>query len=176
MRFELDGFDFLNKLGDKFELGDFGKPLLNDWQPVKGKYYPKINADVIPDITTWQTDLLALNQKAYAVLKDTLASLGEFLPVEVESETYYLFNVLTRLADDVIDSEKSEFETHQDEVVGFRTLHFLEQNIPQDFLLFCVKHDYAYNIYCDDRFKQLVTESELSGLYFNPVLIDPYFT
>ena len=176
MRFELDNYDFLDKLGEIFELSDFGKPMQQQWQPVKGKFYPKAGGiTAAPDISTWQTDLLVLNQKAYDCLKKTLQPFGELLPVEVESDTCYLFNVLTRLEDDVIDTESSEYEYYEEEAVGFRVLNFNEKNIPEDKLLFCVRNDFAYNIYCDDRFKNLIDEKGLCGLYFNTTLIDPYF-
>lgn len=178
MYFALDTYDFLNKLGEEFELSDFGKPMSHAWQPVEGKFYPKVgNATKIPDITTWQTDLLILNQKACDILRDTLQSLGELLPVEVGSDTYYLFNVLERLADDVIDMANSEYEYHatEEKPVGFKVLNFNVNNIPQDKLLFCVQNDFAYNIYCDDKLKNIVNENDLGGLFFNTTLIDPYF-
>ena len=176
MNFDLDGYDFLNKLGDELELSDFGKPLQHIWQPVIGRFTPKSSvARTAPDISTWQTDLLIINQKAYGLLKDTFEAYGELLPVEIDSETHYLFNVLTRLPDEVIDTEKSEYEYYEEEPVGFKTLFFVEKNIPGDTLLFCMQNNFAYNIYCDDRFKNMVNDNGLGGLIFNPVLIDPYF-
>lgn len=178
MVFELDGYDFLNKLGDEFELSDFGKPMLHAWKTVKGKFNPKAaGATKIPDITIWQTDLLVLNQKAYDLLKDNISSLGEFLPIEVGSDTYYLFNMLERLSDDVIDTNKSEYEYHatEEKPVGFKSLYFDENNIPQEKWIFCIQNDFAYNAYCDERLKNLIEENSLSGLYFNTTLIEPYF-
>jgi len=177
MKFELDAFDFLDKLGEKYELSDLGKPIEHDWLPIKGVFQRRIGTDVIPDITTWQTNFLVLNQKAYDALKETLEALGELLPLEVESATYYLFNPLVRLADEVIDMEKSEYEYHNTEEVpvGFKVLNFNADNVPQDKLLFCVQNEFAYNIYCDDRFKDIVSEKGLHGLVFNTTLIEPYF-
>lgn len=175
MRFQLDNFDFLDKLGEEFELSDLGKPIQHAWQPVKGKFYPGVAARTMPDISTWEADMLILNQKAYGHLSELLQPYGELLPVEVESETYYLLNVLARLPENVIDTEKSEYEYHEEEPVGFRTLKFNEKNIPEDQLLFCVQSNFAYNLYCGDRFKNLISENGLCGLYFNTTLIDPYF-
>jgi len=106
-----------------------------------------------------------------------LQSIGELLPVEVGSDTYYLFNVLERLADDVIDMANSDYEYHatEEKPVGFKVLNFNVNNIPQDKLLFCVQNDFAYNIYCDDKLKNIVNENDLGGLFFNTTLIDPYF-
>lgn len=176
MNFELDAYDFLDKLGEDFELSDFGKPMQDKWQVVKGKFYPKLGgATTAPDITTWSTDLLVLNQKSYDILKDTLEAYGELLPILVEDNTYYLLNVLTRLPDEVIDSEKSEYEYYDEEEVGFKVLNFDEKNIPEEKLIFCVQNNFAYNIYCDDRFKNIIADNGLGGLYFNTTLIDPYF-
>ena len=177
MEFKLDGFDFLNKLGEKYELSDLGKPIQHDWQPITGKFYPRVNATKDPDITTWQTNFLVLNQKAYDALKVTLEPLGELLPLEVESGSFYLFNPLVRLPDDAIDLETSEYEYHQteEEPVGFKVLNFNAINIPEDKPLFCMQNDFAYNLYCDERFKKMVEENWLSGLVFNSTLIDPYF-
>jgi hypothetical protein len=136
-----------------------------------------VNARELPDVTTWQTHFLVLNQKAHDALKAILEPLGELLPLEVESGDYYLFNPLARLPEDVIDLERSEYEYHatEEEPVGFKVLYFNGDNIPQDKPLFCVQSDFAYNLYCDDRFKGLVGENELGGLVFNTTLIDPYF-
>jgi hypothetical protein len=176
LHFELDGFDFLDKLGEQFELSDFGKPMQDAWVPIKGKFIVKAqSAREIPDISTWQTDLLILNQKAYDRLKDLLQSCGELLPVEVESDTFYLFNMLERLPDSIIDMNNSEYEYYEEEPVGFRILNFDANSVPQDKLLFGVQSDFAYNLYCDDRFIDLLDEKELGGLYFNTTLIDPYF-
>lgn len=178
MYFELDAYDFLDKLGEEFELSDFGKPMLHAWQPVKGKFYPKVgNATKSPDITTWKTDFLVLNQKACDILKDTLELIGELLPVEVASDTYYLFNALERLSDDVIDMDNSKYEYHatEEKPVGFSVLKFNTNKIPQDKSIFCVQNDFAYNVYCDDRFINTIKENDLGGLFFNPTLIDPYF-
>lgn len=176
MYFELDAYDFLDKLGEEFELSDFGKPMQKAWQPIKGKFYPKIGgATAAPDITTYSTDLLVLNQKAYDALKDTLEPFGELLPILVEDQTYYLLNVLSRLADEVIDAENSEYEYYDEEEVGFKVLNFDANKIPQDSLLFCIQNKFAYNIYCDDRLKSLIQDKGLAGLHFNTTLIDPYF-
>jgi hypothetical protein len=173
--FKLDNFDFLNKLGDKLELSDFGKPVKNDWKPVKGTYVINAYTSTIPDITTWQTDMLALNQKAYDALKDMLETFGELLPIEVNDETYYLFNVVERLPDDAIDMDNSEYEYYEEEPVGFRILNLDAKNIPEERMIFCVQNDFAYNLYCDDRFIKLLEEKGLKGLHFNTTLIDPYF-
>jgi len=175
MRFQLDNFDFLDKLGDEYELSDFGTPLQHAWQLVKGKFFPGVAARVLPDISTWQTDMLILNQKAYDSLKEILQPFGELLPVEVESDIYYLFNIVVRLPDEVIDTDKSEYEYFEEEPVGFRVLAFNENKISDENIFFCLQNDFAYNIYCDDRFKSLVEENGLGGLFFNTTLIDPYF-
>jgi len=177
MEFKLDSFDFLNKLGEKHELSDLGKPIQHDWQPIEGQFYPKVNARKIPDITTWHTSFLVLNQKAHDALKATLEPLGELLALDVESDTFYLFNPLVRLPDEAIDLEGSEYEYHQseEEPVGFKVLNFNPAHIPGDKPVFRMQNDFAYNLYCDDRFKNLVAEKGLVGLYFNTTLIDPYF-
>lgn len=177
MEFKLDAFDFLEKLGEKYELSDLGKPIEHDWQSIQGKFYPRVNAREFPDITTWQTNFLILNQKAFDALNETLKPFGELLPLEVDSETFYLFNPLVQLEDDIIDMEKTEYEYHQteEEPVGFKVLNFDEKNIPEDKLIFCVQNDFAYNLYCDERFKNIVTEKGLCGLVFNTILADPYF-
>ncbi|MEJ2438976.1 MAG: hypothetical protein P8Z72_04835 [Gammaproteobacteria bacterium] len=175
MRFQLDNFDFLNKLGEEYELSDLGKPIQHAWKPIKGKFYPGVSARALPDVSTWEADMLILNQKAYDYLGELLQPYGELLPVEVESETCYLLNVLARLPESVIDVDKSEYEYFEEEPVGFRTLTFNEKNIPEDQLLFCVQSHFAYNLYCGDQFKNLVNDKGLGGLYFNTTLIDPYF-
>lgn len=177
MEFKLDGFDFLDKLGETHELSDLGNPIAKDWQPIKGQFYPRVNARKLPDITTWGTDFLVLNRRAYGELKDMLQPLGELLPLVVEGGDFYLFNPLRRLDENVIDLDASEYEYHQseEEPVGFRVLNFNPDNIPEDVPVFRVQHDFAYNLYCGDRFKDYINEKGLQGVVFNPTLIDPYF-
>ena len=84
-------------------------------------------------------------------------------------------NLTFSLPDEIIDNDNSEYEYHDEEEVGFKVLNFLEEKIPAENLLFCAENDLAYNIYCDDQFRELVEAHDLKGLHFNPTLIDPYF-
>src|SRR5690606_11142021 len=52
------------------------------------------NENLMPDITYWVGASLVLSPRAYRYLNEMLAPFGEFLPVVVDADTYYIFNCL----------------------------------------------------------------------------------
>lgn len=173
MYFELDAYDLLETLGGDFDITTFGENKKDIWKPVKGKFYSSENTSIIiPDITIWSTNLLILNQKAYAVLNEELNHLGEFLDVTVESTTYYLFNIMNQLNDDVIDNDKTELAMFKGQVVGLKSLGFNAETIDDKNLLFKIDFDKGVDLFCTEGFKSLIENAELTGLAYHKELAE----
>ena len=123
----------------------------------------------LPDISSWVGSHPVFNQKAYYALAKPLKNYGEFLPVNVEGNTYYIFNILNVLDESFIDLDKSEqeFETIDGETMrtGLHKLQFKE-NLLNDTLVFKTAYDDYINVFCNDKFKQLVEEADLKGIIF----------
>ena len=67
------------------------------WETPETKYidYTGEPPGLIPDISVWIDATLVLSPKADRVIGELLKTTGEFLPVLIGKETYYLFNCLT---------------------------------------------------------------------------------
>lgn len=127
------------------------------------------DAKDIPDISFWGTSNLILNQKAHDVLLNYLKAYGEFLPVNVKDELFYIFNVLHLVDGSVINLDQSEREFEGEGEykyqVGLHKLKFNE-NLLIDTLIFKTEYDTFLNIFCGDNFKTLIEMSGLKGINF----------
>jgi len=83
------------------------KPRLDGWVAPKASLFASENytgsVETLPDITTWALGNLVLNPKAHAVFKDLIAPSGEFLPLLIGNDTYYMFQTLFVMPDSAID-------------------------------------------------------------------------
>lgn len=83
------------------------KARLKSWIAPKASFYAGGNyigvSASIPDVTTWALGNLVLSPKAFQVFKDDLDPVGEFLPLLIGSETYYMFNTLFVIPESAID-------------------------------------------------------------------------
>jgi hypothetical protein len=74
------------------------KPRLDSWVAPNASFYASDNytgkGEALPDITTWALGNIILSPKAYLAFRDIMASSGEFLPLLIDGETYYMFNTL----------------------------------------------------------------------------------
>ncbi len=126
-------------------------------------------SDAIPDISMWVDAALVLSPKAYRLLSDLLKPFGEFLPVHVQKETYYLFNCLTTGEE---DSDKCKFEKHKGITLGLERLTFKES--VQDLVVFKSPLQNCLTVFCGDRFKGATESFELSGIKFDTNLIEKF--
>lgn len=126
-------------------------------------------ADKLPDISYWTTSHMVLNQKAYDVLSSNLEAYGEFLPVNVEGNSYYVFNTLKLVDESFINSDMSEREYEGDGElkmqVGLHKLKFKE-DLLKDTLVFKTEYDTYLNIFCGDEFKNMIEMAGLTGVLF----------
>ncbi len=129
----------------------------------------------LPDVTSWGSNHLVFNRKAYNVASKYLKPFGEFLDVNCEGNDYYLFNIL-RVADGgEIDQNNSEREfatmdgmTLQ---VGIKRLKFKEDKL-KGAMVFKAEFDEYHRIFCNAAFKRLIEEANLTGIEFRTDLAD----
>lgn len=134
----------------------------NYWAELNGTYYYEddMPKDIeCPDISVWYSSIV-LSAKAVDIIGDELRRFGEILPISIEGDRRYYFNLLN--ATDAIDP----FNTKKAEVdgidLGIQKLAFLEHEI-KDLCIFDTEYDgYSY-LYCTDEFKSLIEESGLTS-------------
>ena len=132
-------------------------------------YYNKDNPEkpICPDISKAAFEMV-FSQKAKDELESVLGQYGEFLPVSVEGETRYLFNLLN--STDAIDPFNSKKEICDGIAVGIEKIAFLEHEV-RDLCIFNTAYDGYSCIYCTDEFKDLIGKSGLtSGWSFEEAL------
>lgn len=143
------------------------KPRLNEWVIPNASFYASANYKndkvVIPDMTTWLTGLLVLNQKAYSYLQAVLGDSGEFLPVSVEGAKYYAFNTLNVIPETAMD--KSEAKPDPDVEHNLVGVKFDEASLG-DHQVFKSSVDHLLHTFCTGSFKRTVEEIGLRGLVF----------
>jgi len=128
---------------ENLALAQYWKPLRTGFSEIQGEQ------NLIPDICNWIDATLFLSPKAYRFLKDTLNPFGEFLPVLIGDDTYYIFNCLT-IANG--DSSTDEFS-------------FSTESI-KDKLIFKAPEQHCIDIYCTDRLKDAIESFDLHGVIF----------
>ena len=137
--------------------------LKSEWTPVDVKFESDSKNNLLPDISVWNLSCLVLNVKAYKALKETLSSIGEFLPL---SDDYYLYNCLESVTAETIDPTKTNLKiegmdsTHIPESLGF-----VSEKI-QGKPLF--KPGFLENSFlvCQNTFKEIAESNQLTGIIF----------
>lgn len=169
----IDGVELLQKM-PALRPTFFATPKQKEWVAPEASFYYsenyKSNTKVAPDVTTWATGVLALNPKAYDVFHELLAKAGEFLPVSVYGETYYLFNTLYVIPDEAIDKSKAV------DVID-TGVHFGKTNVAfnENFLdsenIFVFKSNTNKLLYsfCTEEFKSIYDSKKFKGLVFESV-------
>lgn len=163
-----DGNDIFTKMpyySQKF----CAKPRLNSWVAPKFSFFMSENDDgeteQLPDISLWALGNLVLNPKAYVVLKDTLASSGEFLPLIIGDATYYMLNTLFVIPEEGIDRSNEVDVVDSGVHMGQENIVFNETALGgRD--IFKTPTDKYRASYCTKAFKALYEQHALKGLIF----------
>lgn len=152
----------------------FAKPRVQEWVMPKASFFYGESAgemhEELPDVTTWSTGVLAFNPNAYSVFQDYLTKSGEFLPISVYGETYYLFNTLYIIPETAIDKSKAV------EVID-TGVHFGQTNVifNEAFLdsekvgVFKSNTNKLLHSFCTERFKNIYDTHNFKGLVFEAV-------
>ena len=168
MVFDISFNEIAAKLGTPFALHDTTAKWQDFWVPLTGFFYDDSDSEnviKIPDITCRFTDDLAMNQRAYDLLKEDLSPYGEFLPITVEGIQYWILHVnkFTDMA--AVDEANSSRFIDESTFINLEALAFKEDVIG-DLLIFKTEYIDYRNIYCTEKFKTLIENSGLKGLAF----------
>lgn len=171
---DLEVFDLLSYVPNHLELEDVSEFHLRNtamsawWPQLNVQFEPRpANPDGnIPDLSCWNDATLVLSPKAYNLLKDPLAVYGEFLPIDVNDETFYIFNCL-EIGDVKKDSIQYDYEGNTK--LGVNNFQF-EASVDQK-LVFKTPVESCLTLYCNTVFSQFVNQHELSGLHFDEELV-----
>lgn len=129
---------------ENLALSQYWKPIRAGFSEISGE------KNLIPDISNWIGATLFLSPKAYRFLNEILSPYGEFLPVLIDKETFYIFNCLT-----VIEAELSN-----------NKLVFDKNNINEK-VVFKTPQQQCIDIYCTERLKDAIENFDLKGIIFD---------
>jgi len=122
--------------------------------------------EVVPDLAM-RNGRLFFNEKAYALLGADLQKDGEFLPVNYEGGTGYIFNPLT-IAEKfwAVDDRITTYNEYGE----VQNLGLFEEKLPAGTMVFrCEATKYA-GVFCTDQMKEAVEDAGLVGIFFHPDL------
>ena len=139
-------------------LGDWWKPVETSFEQAEHR-----TSAVIPDLCSWHGSVLALSLDAKNKLEEYLDPLGEFLPITVTGDQFYLFNCFEIGVHDDINSKHRKLDG---EIIGVDRIAFNEADVKNK-LVFKTKFDNGGTLYCTDKFKDLVASLNLKGLVFS---------
>jgi len=132
-----------------------------DWWPTPDTELIGSQANMkTPDISLWVDASLVLSPRAYRLLGDTLKPSGEFLPITVGKEVFYIFNCLITTE---ADEDASEIETFNGEVVSVTKVAFKPESIESK-LIFKSPFQGCLSLYCSEYLITLINDFELLGL------------
>ena len=146
---------------------------MSSWWPRPDTEFVAIDDDAdapIPDICKWIDASLVFSSKAHRLLGDTLKPFGEFLPLTIRGEAYYIFNCLTLAK---INEELCEKNIYKGEEMGIKSLVFDENDIV-DKLVFKTTYDSCMDLYCSERLKNIVQDYQLTGVVFSQKLVEDF--
>jgi len=146
---------------------------MSSWWPTPDTEFVAIDDDAsapIPDICKWIDASLVLSAKAHRILGDTLKPFGEFLPLTIRSEEFYIFNCLT-VAN--VNEDLCEKNLYKGEEAGIKSLVFDERDIV-DKLVFKTVYDSCMDLYCSERLKGIVQDYKLMGVVFSEKLVEDF--
>lgn len=149
-----------------------GRSRKDIWVTLDGDYYYEpglAEKRPCPDISQWANSLV-FSELANELLASRLEPYGELLPVNIQGDARFYFNLLN--ATDAIDPFNSEKELFEGVEVGVKKIAFLEHEI-KDLFIFSTPYDNHAYIYCTDEFKAMIENSGLtSGWEFRAKLRD----
>ncbi|WP_444932013.1 hypothetical protein ACJJIF_09700 [Microbulbifer sp. SSSA002] len=140
------------------------KSIKDVWEDHGGTFIHVDGLDQVekPDVTTWNRSHLVLSTKAQSVLSEELAPYGEFLPITLDGQPYVIFNCLNTVS---ADKSVSRADIQNDLWLGVKSIGFSDEEVTSN-LIFKTRFDRCANLYCGDRFRDIVEGAGLKGLKF----------
>ncbi|MGI9279430.1 MAG: hypothetical protein ACR2PX_07355 [Endozoicomonas sp.] len=137
------------------------KPLKDLWFEQEGIIQSKKQ---VADICKPYSGQLMLSSIVRDSLDSELATYGEFLPVTLQGEKYWIMNLQNSIQ--AAGNNSSPDRSDKD---WFDKITFKEENIRKQ-LLWTTSLDNDNQIFCTHRFISLIEESDFKGLKFRPSL------
>lgn len=168
MFFTLDDLDVWEKMED-FDIEGFGKPLKFSWVAPKATFIESDSGPkVLPDITQWSGNDLILSDKTKQLLDNLLKDNGEYYPLAGLGKTYWFYNPIKRLGNEVINLEKTTSlyfdDGSWDKLENLVFKNDAEKIVPA---LFTLEIDYGVKLYCNNVFKKGIEKHGLTGIIFS---------
>ena len=171
---EIDDFiETFPKEVEEFQVFDFAIEnfsMAKYWPSLDSEFVSLNNSLPIPDISKWINASLVLSPKAYRYLNEVLKPYGEFLPVKIEQENYYIFNCLTLVEADKTASEKQYCDGVE---VGIKSLVFHAASVG-DNLIFKCSYQHCIDLFCSERLKNIIQDFGLIGISFDKNLVNTF--
>lgn len=143
---------------------------LESYQPIKLELRKSDNGkkNYQFDLTV-DNNLLVLSEKAVDVLKPILENKGLFLEIVTDSKRkkfigFYPNNVYSH---DIANLDKSDWGQSDKGKIFFKMVF---KTYPEEEYIFAVDGS-ALNIYATEKFKQIVEENDLKGLFFEELVV-----
>lgn len=160
---QLDRPDLIRQVKRMTSTGN--KPLIAIWGDVKSTFSPMEGTQSVktPDISVWKGTGLVFSGRAHAYFRLMLEPLGEFLPVEVEGNNFYLFHLMI---EGKVDPDSSSREDDDfGEPMTVTALKFDDNDI-ENKLLFKSEYEFYQAPFCNQKFRELYQKYDLEGLVF----------
>lgn len=165
-----------DEIEDKFSNGRsnlvVSESMIDAWNTLNGTYYYSKDNPVknsCPDLSKrlWE---MVFSEEAKTKLEKSLGKYAEFLPISIDGDKRYIFNLLN--ATSAIDQFNSKMKIHNGVEMGVEKIAFLAHEV-KDLCIFNTPYDGYSHIYCTDEFKSLIENSGLtSGWSFHEKLRD----
>lgn len=152
----------MNFSKENLALSDCWGSVVSDFSPTKE--FP--NSTSIPDISTWRGASLILSGRALETLEDLLTPFGELLPITCGGEPFTIFNC--RIKGEV-DESRSKQVIENGIVMDVEALAFNEVDV-LDKLVFKSDYEGCRFVFCNEKFKSVVDNSNLKGIIFSSQL------
>lgn len=148
------------------------KPRLDSWVAPKASFFASENyegdGENLPDVTTWALGNIVLSPKAYLVFKDLIAPAGEFLPLIVGDDTYYMFNTLFVIPEEGIDRSQAVDVVNTGVHMGQDRVLFREEFLAGSHVFKSPTNKLVFS-FVTESFKRLYDENHFCGLTFEKV-------
>ena len=146
--------------------------LADVWEPIPARFVDVdgLPTDKVPDITVWRGSCLFLSPFARKALEVHLEGLGEYLPVPVGDDTYFVFNCMNEVQ---ADKSQSEADIRNELWLGVKSIGFKKEDVATN-LIFKTKFNRGSALYCGEDFKALIEANNLAGVQFIDDLVDGF--
>jgi hypothetical protein len=171
----IDGVELYTKM-PTYRPRFLGKAKLHEWVMPEASFYYCENfegmRETLPDMSMWMLGVIVLSPKAYSVFHDFLDKAGEFLPIAINGETYYLCNTLYVIPEIAMNKDKAVEVIDSGVHLGQSNVAFNESFLDGEKIIhFKSATDKLMFTYCTEKFKKIYAANNFKGLVFEPVEI-----